>query len=79
MRRRGEDERGGSREEDKGGKRREEHKEEEDQRTQDASAMLLYTLPSHVPSSQVHTSTWTRALERQAPHGPDIDEELCAL
>ena len=23
--------------------------------------------------------TWTRALELQAPHGPDIDEELRAL
>ena len=23
--------------------------------------------------------TWTRALEKQAPHGPDIDEELRAL
>ena len=41
--------------------------------TQDTLAMLTYTLPSHVPSSSVHSSTpshnWTRNLERQAPHG----------
>ena len=60
----------------------EEQQQQEDQREPKMHQRCCY-IPSR-PMSPPHRSiqvffhTWTRALERQAPHGPDIDEEVWA-